>query len=239
MQRFFASIRGDEAFFSSAESHHLLDVLRANKGDLIEVADAGEVYLATIDSIAPLRVLLVKKIAETSELPAKLFLGFSLLKGGHDELVLLKGTELGVAGFYPFIGERTIVQLGQPERKKRLERFKKIVAEGASQSKREVVPFVEEILSFREVLKTASPVKIIAYENEKEAIGRLDEAFKKVPSGGSLLALVGPEGGFSDTEVEAAKEGGFTTVGLGKRILRAETASLYLASAFAYAKEGR
>jgi RNA methyltransferase, RsmE family len=239
MQRFFAKIVGEGALFSSTEEHHLLNVMRAQEGELFEVADEGVVYLARLVSRNPLRVHLQSRLPENNELPSNLFLGFSLLKGGHDELVLLKGTELGVKGFFPFVSERTIIRLDEKEKAKRLERFVKIVEEGAKQSKRTSVPTVFPIVSFPKLLQEPADVKVIAYENEKEKIGSLDEAFFALPRGGKLLALVGPEGGFSQAEVESAHASGFRSVGLGKRILRAETASLYLASAFSYAKEGR
>jgi len=239
MQRFFARIVGEEALFSSSEAHHLLDVMRLGEGDFFEVAAEGEVYLAKLISRNPLKVHLEKKLEENNELKSGLLLGFSLLKGGHDEFVLLKGTELGVKGFYPFISERTIIKLDPKEKEKRLERFKKIVEEGAKQSKRTVVPFVSPIQNYKELLLTQADVRLIAYENDKENIVSLRKAFASVPENGSLLALVGPEGGFSADEVSLATNQGFVSVGLGKRILRAETASIYLASAFSYAKEGQ
>jgi len=239
MQRFFAKILGGEALFSSPEEHHLLDVMRTQEGELFEVADEGAVYLARLVSRNPLRVRLESRLPEDNELPSSLFIGFSLLKGGHDETVLLKGTELGVKGFFPFVSERTIIRLDEKEKAKRLERFVKIVEEGAKQSKRTLVPAVFPIIPFQKLLQEPADVRVIAYENEKEKIHSLDEAFSALPRGGKLLALVGPEGGFSLTEVLSANAAGFQSVGLGKRILRAETASLFLASAFSFAKEGR
>ena len=239
MQRFFAKVEGGKALFSSSEEHHLLDVMRAQIGDLFEVADEGDVYLAKVVGLNPLDTEIVRPIEENNELSSSLYLAFALLKGGHDELVLLKGTELGVKGFYPFVSERTIIRLGEKEKAKRLERFQKIVEEGSKQSKRTIVPFVSPIESFAAVLKEKADVRVIAYENEKEKIGDLRSSFDLVGEKGTLLALVGPEGGFSEKEVKTANEAGFKSVGLGKRILRAETASLYLASAFSFDKEGR
>lgn len=239
MQRFFAKIFGEEALFSSSEEHHLLDVMRIQEGALLEVADGQAVYEARLVSRSPLRVHLERRLTEDNELPSNLFLGFSLLKGGHDELVLLKGTELGVAGFLPFVSDRTIIRLDEAEKARRSDRFTKIVEEGAKQSKRTRVPTVFPIASFQNLLHESADVKVIAYENEKEKIGSLDQSFAILPEGGRMLALVGPEGGFSLEEVHAANACGFQSVGLGKRILRAETASLYLASAFSYAKERR
>lgn len=237
MQRFEAKILGGEALFSDSEAHHLLDVMRAREGDIFEVISLGEVYLARLEKRNPLKVTVIRKLDEDNELPSHLVLGFSLLKGGHDELVLLKGTELGVSAFRPFISSRTIIKLSDEEKKRRLLRFQKIVEEGSKQSKRTLVPTVYPIESYSEVLEAAAERKVIAYENEKEEVGRLDEAIASLKDGENLLSLVGPEGGFSQKEVAEAGSKGFLSVGLGKRILRAETASLYLASVFSYLKE--
>ena len=84
MQRFFARIVGEEALFSPSEAHHLLDVMRLGEGDLFEVADEGEIYLAKLVTRNPLKVHLEKKVDENNELKSGLILAFSLLKGGHE-----------------------------------------------------------------------------------------------------------------------------------------------------------
>ena len=103
MERFFAKIAENHAFLSKEDEHHLLNVMRAKKGEKIEVVDEGDLYLCEVFSISPLEVLVLNEINRPTELNVHLILGFALLKGGHDELVLMKGTELGVSSFLPFI----------------------------------------------------------------------------------------------------------------------------------------
>lgn len=239
MNRFFANLQGNEAFLSKEDEHHLLKVLRAKEGEEIEIVSEGKLFLGEIQSISPLKIILEKKIESNTELACPLYLGFSLLKGGHDELVLQKGTELGVSAFYPFASSRTIISLDEKDKKKRLERYQKIVLGAAMQSKRLLVPTIHPIVSFKELLKEKVNHRYIAYEElSKEEFSLLEE-LKAIKSKKTTLCLIGPEGGFSKEEVELAKEKGFMPIPLGKRILRAETASLYFASVFGSQTENK
>lgn len=239
MNRFFANLQGNEVFLSKEDEHHLLKVLRAKEGEEIEIVSEGKLFLGEIQSISPLKITLEKKIESNTELPCHLYLGFSLLKGGHDELVLQKGTELGVSAFYPFMSSRTIISLDEKDKKKRLERYQKIVLGAAMQSKRLLVPTIHPIVSFKELLKEKVNHRYIAYEElSKEKFSLLEE-LKAMKSKETTLCLIGPEGGFSKEEVELAKEKGFKPISLGKRILRAETASLYFASVFGSQTENK
>ncbi len=237
MERFFAKVVGSNIVLSKDDVHHLLNVMRAKKGDKIEIVDNNELYLAEIENISPLELKTIKKISRETELSSNLILAFSLLKGGHDELVLMKGTELGVTTFLPFISERTIIRLDQKEREKRLERFKKIVLGAASQSKRLVVPEVLPICDYKNVLIYNADKRYLAYENVSDGSFNLPKEFSSLNKGETALCVVGPEGGFSPSEAENALKAGFIYLSLGRRILRAETASIYLASVFSMLEE--
>lgn len=238
MERLFAAICGKDVLFSSFDEHHLVDVMRVKVGDRIEVSDAGDLYLAEVRNLAPLKIEVVEEIMSPSELKAHLCLAFSLLKGGHDELVIQKGTELGVSEFYPFYSSRTIVRLDkEADRKKREDRFR-LIAKGASeQSKRNLIPVVHPIISYSELLKEKADIRLLAYEGEAGNVASLPKQLREIKDNQRLLSIVGPEGGFSISEVEAATSAGFLSVGLGKRILRAETASIYLSAIFSYVTE--
>ena len=239
MNRFFGKVKGNEISLSKEDEHHLFKVLRAKEGEEIELVSEGNLFIAEIRSISPLKIVLKKKIESNTELPCPLYLGFSLLKGGHDELVLQKGTELGVAGFYPFLSSRTIISLDEKDKKKKLERYQKIVWGAAMQSKRLTIPFIHPILSFKELLKEEANHRFIPYEElSKGEFSLLGELGALKPKE-TTLCLVGPEGGFNKEEIDLAKEKGFLPVSLGKRILRAETASLYFASVFASQTENK
>ena len=239
MNRFFGTVLNGKAFLGENDAHHLLSVLRAKEGEKVEIVSDGRLFLATVDSLRPLSVSIEEELHSEAELDCDLYLAFSLLKNGHDELVFQKGTELGVKGFLPFISKRTIISLDEKDKEKRLSRYQKIVQGAAEQSKRLVVPTVYPIESFKSVLSfgDADLQRYFAFEG---AIGEefsLFRTFSNLKKGCKSLVLIGPEGGFSEEEAHLAKEKGFQTISLGKRILRAETASIYLASAFMTARE--
>lgn len=125
----------------------------------------------------------------------------------------------------------------QEDQDKKRERYLKIVKGAAEQSKRSLIPEVQPIRSFEELLKTPADVRLLAYENFSDEVETLPEALKGVKPHQTCLVLIGPEGGFSPAEAEEAKGKGFTFVSLGRRILRAETAAIYAASVFGYALE--
>ncbi len=237
MERFFAQVKDGRVFLSKEDTHHLLNVMRAKTGQNIEIVDEGELYLAKISQINPFEINIIDKINRPTELNSNLILAFALLKGGHDELVLMKGTELGVSKFLPFISERTIIRLDKKEREKRLERFNKIVSGAASQSKRLITPEVLPISDYKEALSFSADKKYLAYENVSDGSFNLPKEFSSIEKGMNILCLVGPEGGFSPKEAQEASEKGFTYLSLGRRILRAETASIYLASVFSMLEE--
>jgi 16S rRNA (uracil1498-N3)-methyltransferase len=239
MQRYFASVKGEEVILSLSDEHHLLDVMRAKAGEKIEIVDGGIVYSATVRSVDPLRIEKGEEVRQEHELPCHLLLAFALLKGGHDEWVLQKGTELGVAAFYPFLSKRTIIEVRDDKDKaKRFDRYSKIVKGAAEQCKRSTLPEVSPVLSFDELLEIPADLHLVAYENVSEDGEPFGKAVAALKAGQSCLLLIGPEGGFEPSEIEKARQAGFQTVGLGKRILRAETASVYAASVFSFVSEG-
>ena len=240
MNRFFASNEEEGSFFLSKEDqHHLITVLRSKEKEEVEIVWHGELYLARIEKLSPLRLIKIEKLNSKTELSSPLYLGFSLLKGGHDELVFQKGTELGVSGFYPFISQRTIISLDEKDKKKRLDRYQKIVLGAAMQSKRLEIPFVHPILSFKELLEVKANHRFIAYEELASHRYDLLEKLARIKPGETTLCLIGPEGGFQMEEVALAKKKGFEPIPLGSRILRAETASLFFASVFSSVLESK
>jgi 16S rRNA (uracil1498-N3)-methyltransferase len=240
MQRYFASLEGKFARLSESDRHHLLDVMRSEKGEAIEIVSGGVVYPATIAEISPLSIRVGEPLKNESELPSSLILAFALLKHGNDDWVLEKGTELGAAAFAPFISSRTIIRLDdEDEKKKKHEREMKIVQAAAEQSKRTLIPKVEPIGTYEDILSLPADLKLFAYEAVKEDVASLEQALTDVTPGASCLVVIGPEGGFSPEEAAEAKEKGFRFVSLGRRILRAETAAIYCASVFGYVIEAR
>ena len=237
MQHYFGTIVNDKALINGDQLHHLIDVRRAEIGEKIEISEEGESYLCEVTSLSPLEIKVIKKIEQKRELDIDLTVAFSLLKGDKNELIVLKGTELGASTFIPFVSKRTIIEVGDKAEKKRA-RLIKIAQEGANQCRRDAVPNVTEIIHYTELLSKPFDVKLFAYEGDAGQGNSLIKEAMKLKPRQSVLIVIGPEGGFTDEEAAMASDYGFQFVSLGRRILRAETAALYACSILgAYGEE--
>lgn len=247
MQRYFVSndqrteehvtITGDDA-------RHIAKVMRMKSGDPLIVCDeAGLTFFCEIQELAPDHVLcLIKEqLAETSELPIKVTLAQGLPKGDKLEFVVQKGTELGAFGFLPFESERAVVKWEPSKVAKKLDRLRKIAKEAAEQSHRNTLPRIHEPLKLNPLIRFSRPFthKMVAYEEEAKQgeVKKFAHLLSTIKDGDSLLVVLGPEGGLSSDEVARFQEAGFVLAGLGPRILRTETAPLYVLSAVSYQLE--
>ena len=228
---------GDEIEISGTEARHIQRVLRLKKGDEIVLFDGkGMEYWGAIESQRLHRITV--KIRKTGtprrESPIDVILGQALLKGNKMEYVLQKNTEMGVSAFFPFISSRTIPILGRGQDERKWNRWKRIVVESAKQCGRIIPPRVEGIRDLGSILELSFHdfVKLILWEKEEIS---LKERMREIDTkSGKVLLLVGPEGGFCEEEISAAKGKGFITVGLGPRILRSETAGVAMLSILQY-----
>ncbi|MCZ8511159.1 16S rRNA (uracil(1498)-N(3))-methyltransferase [Paenibacillus filicis] len=237
MQRYFidpAHFKETEVLISGDDAHHLSRVMRAEPGDEVIVSNGLDrealVRIRTLDKEG-VTAEIVELLPMLSEPAVDVWIAQSLPKGDKMETVIQKGTEIGAERFIPFISERTVVQLDAKKEGKRLERWNKIAKEAAEQAHRNRVPEVESVHSWKELLNRAAKADAawICYEKAgaQELRKAIRQALKDSPAVRSkLLLVVGPEGGFSEREVEAAEAAGCVTVGLGKRILRTETAAM-------------
>ena len=207
------------------EAKHMSKVLRLAVGDSVEVCDgSGFTFPGTISSITKneVEIALGEGMADESEPSTKVYLFAGLSKGAKMELVIQKSVELGVTEVVPVETEFAVAKEGKPER------WQRIAFEAAKQCKRPTVPKVSEVLSFKqavEMMKTLD-VSLCAYEKEDKT--GITEALNSVPSCKTCGIFVGPEGGFSEKEIEILSGENIPTVSLGKRILRTETAAIVL-----------
>lgn len=237
MQHYFGTIVGDSAIIDGNQTHHLLDVRRARIGEKIEVSDGVNSFLCEIERLDPLAVKVIRALEDKRELDIDVTLAFAVLKGDHNDLIVLKGTELGVSKFIPFLSERVVVTPEKGE-DNRLRRLRKKAEEGAMQCRRDVVPEVTDYKNYDQILDGDYDYKFFAYEGVAIEGETFYEAVKdRLALHNRVLLLIGPEGGFTDEEAKKAKEHGFLAVSLGKRILRAETAAIYGASVLAALSE--
>lgn len=244
MQRYFISedqVKNGRFIIQGDDYHHIVRVMRMEKGsELICVLSCHKTALCQIEQITNERVIVrvVKWMDEQTELPIQIYIAHGLPKGDKFEHVIQKGTELGASLFIPFVAARSIVKWDEKKANKKLERWKKIAKEAAEQSHRGKIPDVHAPMTIHELVEFARNAdhRLFAYEEDAKQGNHqtLAAIFRQMQRGQSLLAVFGPEGGFSNEEVELLKQHGFFSCSLGPRILRTETAPLYLLAAASY-----
>lgn len=205
--------------------YHLTKVLRSTNKTFRLVDFDGNVFLANLDGNT---AKIIEKLNENNELNTKITVILSLIKQDKFELTLQKLTELGVTRIVPFNAKRCVVKETKTEKK--IDRYKKILTEAAEQSHRNVIPEIVPAINIKEISKYKSELNLIAYEKQ-------DQNESLSLNANSITFVIGPEGGFDKDEVEDFIKEGFTSVSLGKAILRAETAAMYLTSIIKYENE--
>jgi 16S rRNA (uracil1498-N3)-methyltransferase len=231
-------LTGDTVEFPAETARQVALVLRLAPGARVTALDglgyAYEVELVQVGRAGVSGRVLEKRPAG-GEARTRLTLYLALTGREKFEWMLQKCTEVGAAAFVPVVTARALVQDGRDAGKK-LERWERIVREAAEQSRRGRVPEVRAPLRFEAALGAAAdmPLKVIPWEGE-QAVG-LREALAPWQGRAELEAAVfiGPEGGFSEGEIEAARRAGFQPVTLGERILRMETAATVAAALMLY-----
>ena len=171
---------------------------------------------------------------EDREMDLELTIAISLVNEQKMDLILQKLTELGVSSIIPIKTERSIIKLDEKKEEKKINRWQSICKEASEQSKRTIVPKVENIISLKELSTIKSDLKLICSlnENTKSINNYLNKDLKKV------LFVIGPEGGFTEKEETYLLSNNFLPVSLGKRVMRVETAAIFVASIINYICEG-
>jgi 16S rRNA (uracil1498-N3)-methyltransferase len=213
-----------DALLEGAEAHHLAHVRRLEAGERITLFNGnGKTYLAVIESIGKRSVQLrVERVeAPQMELGFRLEIASALPKGDRLDYLIEKLTELGVTDFVPLQTARSIVH----PKEARLDKLRRAVIESSKQCGRNVLMRVQAPVRWAEYCRQATlPQQRFLAHPGGEMIG------KECPSARDAVLAIGPEGGFTDEEVEEAREAGWRVVGLGPRILRIETAAVVLAA---------
>ena len=220
------------------DAKKILRVLRLSPGEEILLwDDEGREYRAQITRAEGMSVY-VKVLEEQSkevESPLPLVLVQGIPKGDKFEFIIQKATELGVWRVYPALTERTIVRIPPDRQGSRKERWQSVAREAARQSGRVQVPEIMPVTTLTELVQNIEKDahRLILWEGEK-GTGLKDYLRQNKPTKGSVYLLIGPEGGFSQQEVEFCINNSFTSVTLGPRILRTETAGLVSLSLILY-----
>jgi 16S rRNA (uracil1498-N3)-methyltransferase len=218
------------------EVKHIRKVLRLKAGDDISVFDGlGKEFEGTIveEGLSSVVIRIKNVYSSKRDSPLEVTLAQSLLKGEKMDYLIQKATELGVEEIIPFLSSRSVPLLEKSKRLKRHQRWKRIAIEASKQCGRGVIPEIESLQDYSEMLQRASPnaLRLILWEKEG---AKLKKILERPKEGKRIFFVIGPEGGFNEGEVDEAKGVGFIPVTLGRRILRAETASLCFLSILQY-----
>jgi 16S rRNA (uracil1498-N3)-methyltransferase len=214
VMRGVAELTGDDA-------EHLVRVLRAEAGQIYEISDNEDLYLARI-TVAR-KSIVSFEVMEKLPVPAatgRITLLPALFKFDHFEWLVEKATELGVDEICPFEAVRTERGLRQASVKRRT-RWERIVLEASQQSRRVKLPAVAETTSFEQAIQSPIPIRLFLDE-DAAAPPILQQPLEQGHAG----ILLGPEGGWTDEERSQALAAGWKPCSLGPSILRAETAGI-------------
>lgn len=224
---------------TGSDVNHIRNVLRMKPGEEISVSNGqdGREYRCGILSLEEdcIRCELRFIKEDGVELPSKIYLFQGLPKADKMELIIQKAVELGVYQVIPVATKRCVVKLDDKKAKSKIARWQGIAEAAAKQSKRGIIPQVNEVMSFRDAVRYAADmdVKLIPYELA-EGMEKTKVLIEHIEPNRSIAVFIGPEGGFEEEEIRLALESGIEPVTLGRRILRTETAGMTVLSWIMY-----
>lgn len=220
---------GDLYLINGDDYNHIKNVLRMKIGDTFLVSENGQSNLCEIIGIENETVIakIIEENYNDTSLGINIYLFQGLPKADKMELIIQKCVELGVHAIIPVAMENCVVKLDEKKKASKVARWQSISESAAKQSKRNFIPEIYDVLNYKNALKMAKELDlvIVPYENEKGMIAT-KESLLKLKKGMNIGIIIGSEGGFSDKEIEMAKEINADIVSLGKRILRTETAAI-------------
>lgn len=225
----------NKVFIKGNDFNHIKNVLRMKNGEKFYVSNkvSGDSYLVNLDSYSNDEVIcnIIEKM-DSKESTVKVTLFQGLPKADKMEYIIQKSVELGVYNIVPVDMKFCVAKLNNEEKK--LSRWQTISEAAAKQSKRNIIPKIENKISFKNMLGILNEfdLVIIAYENENKT--NLKEILQENKNINNIAIIIGPEGGLAQDEVELLIENGAKSASIGKRILRTETASLAVLSMIMY-----
>ena len=230
---------------TGADYNHIANVLRMKPGEQFSVSirddSEGKELFYEIESIDENSVIgslcFVEEVG--NELPSKIYLFQGLPKVDKMELIIQKAVELGAFQIIPMSTKRCVVKLDEKKAESKVKRWQAISEAAAKQSKRAIIPEVSMPMTMKQAVEFCKDmeVKLIPYENA-DHIEETKKLIEGIRPGESIAVFIGPEGGFSEQEIELCMENGIKPITLGKRILRTETAGFTIISWLMYHLEG-
>lgn len=225
----------NKVFIKGNDFNHIKNVLRMKNGEKFYVSNkiSGDSYLVNLDNYSQDEVIcnIIEKM-DSKESNVKVTLFQGLPKADKMEYIIQKSVELGVYNIVPVDMKFCVAKLNNEEKK--LSRWQTISEAAAKQSKRNIIPKIENKISFKNMLGILNEfdLVIIAYENENKT--NLKEILQENKNINNIAIIIGPEGGLAQDEVDKLIENGAKSASIGKRILRTETASLAMLSMIMY-----
>ncbi|MGL5617858.1 MAG: 16S rRNA (uracil(1498)-N(3))-methyltransferase [Metamycoplasmataceae bacterium] len=217
MYRFFVESKENNHFVLPKELMNHLKVIRIRSGNIICIFE-GKFYICKLENNL---AIIIEEIEENHEFENQIILCASLINIKRFEWLIQKAAELGATKLIPIITKNTNKKYYDVSQIK-IKRWREISKNACEQAFRNKIMEISEPIAFEKALKIEAKHKIIAHEKLKnEKISLLND---------DVIILVGPEGGFTENEVEIAVNFGFNVVSLGGRILRSETSSIFLLS---------
>ncbi len=226
---------GKEYIFTKEQAHHAKVIRLAH--ETIRLVSGTQAFFAEgYEKDGFFYALVKEKDSSDHELREDLTLAFALIRREKMELIIQKATELGVKKIIPFESSRCVVHAKKEKMSKQQERWQEIAKEAARQCKRNIIPEVTEVIAFKDLKEMHTDLRAAAYENAYGKAPYLSEIFQKKHS---MAVVIGPEGGFSEEEMQNLQEWNYIPVTFGERILRAETAAMYACAVFSECSERR
>lgn len=238
MQRYFVDKIDDRFILSENDFHHIKNVMRIKENDNIICVYDNRSYLCKIQyTFNTYQIIVEEEVTKDVELNKEVLLYQALIKNDKFDLVVQKATELGTSKIIPTIFNRSIIKIDSSKKDNKLSRYEKIVKEACEQSHRQSMPMVCDYINVKKIKLDDDTLGLMAYENNGDFTS-LHNTLKDISSYKKIAIVIGPEGGFCDDEVNYLTSIGFKNVSLGKRILRSETASMFLLSVVSHYLEG-
>lgn len=217
---------------------HLRNVLRIRPGERIIMSSGENIdYYCVVSDIEENRIIAsIESVdKEGRELPVRIYLFQGLPKGDKMEFIIQKAVELGAYEIIPVAMKRSVVKLDSKKSEAKVKRWNLIAESAAKQSKRSVLPLVNDVMTFKQAAEYAKKLDIVLMPYEcADGMQSTKELINSIRPGQSIGIFIGPEGGFDGEELTAAHDNKFSIITLGKRILRTETAGMMLLSVLMY-----
>ena len=231
MHQFFVDVApAQRAVITGEQARQIATVLRLEPGERITLVADRTAHEVVLESISATEVTgrVIKRRQLATELRFDLTLGLPLLKGDRSEEVVEAVSQLGVRRIVPFVSSRSVVKELSPAK---LERWQRIAREAAETAHRAIVPEIEVLATWEELLDRLTGRIVVCWEAEEHA------SLVEAAAGDDISLVIGPEGGLSLEEIGVAREHHAVIVSLGLRTLRAETAAIAAVAVLASRRE--